>query len=60
VAAQIQDVLVLLGLLLVAVGCLWYARMGLQEEEDAVLVVGGILAAAGFALAAPVYWWLGW
>jgi drug/metabolite transporter (DMT)-like permease len=59
VAAQIQDVLVLLGLLLVAVGCLWYARMGLQEE-DAVLVVGGILAAAGFALAAPVYWWLGW
>ena len=58
-AAQIQDVLVLLGLLLVAVGCLWYARMGLQEE-DAVLVVGGILAAAGFALAAPVYWWLGW
>jgi drug/metabolite transporter (DMT)-like permease len=59
VAAQIQDVLVLLGLLLVAVGCLWYARMGLQEE-DAVLVVGGILAAAGFALAAPVYWWLVW
>ena len=58
-AAQIQDVLVILGLLLVAVGCLWYARMGLQEE-DAVLVVGGILAAAGFALAAPVYWWLGW
>ena len=58
-AAQIQDVLVVLGLLLVAVGCLWYARMGLQEE-DAVLVVGGILAAAGFALAAPVYWWLVW
>ena len=58
-AAQIQDVLVLLGLLLVAVGCLWYARMGL-EEGDAVLVVGGILAAAGFALAAPVYWWLVW
>jgi drug/metabolite transporter (DMT)-like permease len=59
VAAQIQDVLVLLGLLLVAVGCLWYARMGLQED-DAVLVVGGILAAAGFILAAPVYWWLVW
>ncbi len=58
-ATQIQGVLVLLGLLLVAVGCLWYARMGLQEE-DAVLVVGGILAAAGFALAAPVYWWLVW
>ena len=58
-AAQIQDVLVLLGLLLVAVGCLWYARVGLQEG-DTVLVVGGILAAAGFALAAPVYWWLVW
>ena len=57
-AAQIQDVLVLLGLLLVAVGCLWYARMGLQEED--AVVVGGILAAAGFALAAPVYWWLVW
>ena len=56
-AAQIQDVLVILGLLLVAVGCLWYARMGLREG-DAVLVVGGIFAAAGFVLAAPVYWWL--
>jgi hypothetical protein len=59
VAAQIQDVLVILGLLLVAVGCLWYTRMGLQEG-DAVLVAGGILAATGFALAAPVYWWLVW
>jgi len=47
------------GVLLVAVACLWYASMGLREG-DAVLVLGGILSAAGFALAGFVYWWLVW
>jgi hypothetical protein len=46
---------------LVAVACLWYARVGLQEG-DAVLVVGGFLAAAAFVLAglALAYLWLTW
>ena len=51
-----QDTLWMVGVLLVAVACLWYAHMGLREG-DAVLVVGGILAAAFFALAALAYWW---
>ncbi len=54
-----QDTLWVVGVLLVAVACLWYARAGLQEG-DAVLVVGGFLAAAGFTLVGVVYWWLAW
>ena len=54
-----QDTLWMVGVLLVAVACLWYAHMGLREG-DAVLVVGGILAAAFFALAALAYWWWVW
>ena len=42
------------GVLLVAVACLWYARAGLQDG-DAVLVVAGIVAAAGFTLAGVLY-----
>lgn len=30
------------------------------RRGDAVLVVDGILAAAGFTLAGVVYWWLAW
>jgi hypothetical protein len=59
VGAQMQDTLWVVGVLLVAVACLWYARAGLQDG-DAVLVVGGVLAAAGFVLAGVVYWWLAW
>ena len=55
----IQDALWVVGVLLVSVACLWYARAGLQEG-DAVLVVGGLLAAAGFTIAGVVYWWLAW
>jgi hypothetical protein len=54
-----QYTLWVVGVLLVAVACLWYARVGLQEG-DAVLVVGGILAAAGFVLAGLAYLWLAW
>lgn len=54
-----QDTLWMVGVLLVAVACLWYARAGLREG-DAVLVVGGLLAAAFFALAALAYWWWVW
>ena len=46
-AAQIQDARAVLG-------------NGRRGSRMSVLVVGGILAAAGFALAAPVYWWLVW
>lgn len=52
-----QDTIWVVGTLLVAVACLWYARAGLREG-DAVLVVAGLLAAAGFSLAAALYWWL--
>ena len=55
----VQDMLWVVGVLLVAVACLWYARAGLQEG-DAVLVVVGILAAAGFTLAGFLYWLLLW
>ncbi len=55
----VQDTLWVVGVLLVAATCLWYVRAGLREG-DAVLVVGGILAAAGFTLAALLYWWLVW
>lgn len=55
----VQDTLWVVGVLLVAVACLWYARVGLQEG-DAVLVVVGILAAAGFTLAGLLYWLLLW
>jgi CHASE2 domain-containing sensor protein len=54
-----QDTLWVVGVLLVAVACLWYARAGLQDG-DAVLVVGGVLAAAGFVLAGLAYLWLAW
>lgn len=57
--AQTQDTLWVVGVLLVAGACLWYVHAGLREG-DAVLVVAGILAAAGFALAALLYWWLVW
>ncbi len=49
-----QDTLWVVGVLLVAVACLWYARVGLRTG-DALLVVGGILFAFGFVLAAVVY-----
>ena len=52
-----QDTIWVVGTLLVAVACLWYARAGLREG-DAVLVVAGLLATAGFSLAAALYWWL--
>jgi len=55
----VQDTLWVAGVLLVAIACLWYARAGLQEG-DAVLVVVGILAAAGFTLAGLLYWLLLW
>ena len=42
-----------------AAACLWYAHIGLRTG-DPVLVVAGVLAAAGFALAAVLYWWLVW
>ena len=59
VSAGMQDTLWVVGVLLVAVTCLLYAHVGLQDG-DAVLVVGGILAAAVFILAGFVYWWLVW
>ncbi len=54
-----QDVLWVSGVLLVAVACLWYVR-GALRDGDSMLVVAGVLAAAGFALAALLYWWLVW
>ena len=54
-----QDALWVVGVLLVAVACLWYVRVGLQDG-DAVLVVAAMLAAAGFTLAGLVYWGLVW
>ncbi len=49
-----QDTIWVVGVLLVAAACLWYARAGLRTG-DALLVVGGILFAFGFVLAAVVY-----
>ncbi len=49
-----QDMLWVVGVLLVALACLWYARVGLRTG-DALLVVGGILFAFGFVLAAVLY-----
>lgn len=54
-----QDTLWVVGVLLVAVACLWYARAGLRTG-DALLVVGGILFAFGFVLAAVVYSLVAW
>lgn len=59
VSAGVLDTLWVVAALLVAAACLWYVRAGLREG-DAVLVVGGILAAAGFTLAGLVYLWLVW
>lgn len=52
-----QDTLWVVGVLLVALACLWYVRAGLREG-DAVLVVVGLLAAAGFCVAGVLYLWL--
>lgn len=51
-----KDMRWVVGVLLVALACLWYVRAGLRER-DAVLVVGGLLSAAGFIVAGLVYWW---
>jgi hypothetical protein len=59
VSSGVQDALWVVGVLVVAVACLWYVRLGLLEG-DAVLVVGGLLGAAGFTLAGLAYWWLVW
>ncbi len=48
-----QDMLWVVGVLLVALACLWYARVGLRTG-DALLVVGGILFAFGFVVLAAV------
>ena len=42
-----------------ALACLWYVRAGLREG-DAVLVVAGLIAAAGFTLSGLLYWWFVW
>ncbi len=55
----LQDVLWIIGVLLVALACVWYARRGLRTG-DALLVAGGMLAAFVFFLAAVLYWWLVW
>ena len=54
-----QDAIWVIGVLVVAVVSLSYARAGLRTG-DALLVVGGILAALVFILAALLYWWLVW
>jgi hypothetical protein len=59
VGADMQDTLWVVGVLLVALACVWYVRAGLREG-DAVLVVGGLLSAAGFIVAGLVYWWWMW
>ena len=56
-SVQVQDTLWVVGVLLVALACLWYVRIALREG-DAVLVVVGLLAAAGFCTAGVLYLWL--
>ena len=53
-SVQMQDTFWVVGVLLVALACLWYVRTGLREG-DAVLVVLGLFAAAGFCIAGVLY-----
>jgi len=59
VSVLVLDTIWILGVLLVALACLWYVRAG-QQLEDPAIVVGGIVAAVVFVLAALLYWWLVW
>lgn len=57
-AAHLGDIIWVTGAVVVALGCLRYAREAKRDHDGALVVVAGF-AAAVFAAAALTYvWWL--
>ncbi len=59
IAAHIGDLIWVLGMLLCALICLRYVQAAQRDDDMALVVVAGTVA-AGFALAAGAYVWLLW